>query len=39
MSTIDELIKANEAYAATFDRGDLPLPPARLTAIVNACTR
>jgi carbonic anhydrase len=34
MPTIDELIQANEAYAATFDRGDLPLPPARRLAIV-----
>ena len=34
MSTIDELVQANEAYAATFDRGDLPLPPARRIAIV-----
>jgi len=34
MSTIDELVKANEAYAANFDRGDLPLPPARRIAIV-----
>jgi carbonic anhydrase len=34
MSTIDELVKANEAYAANFDRGDLPLPPARGIAIV-----
>jgi carbonic anhydrase len=34
MSTIDELVKANEAYAATFDRGHLPLPPARGIAIV-----
>ena len=34
MSTIDQLIQANEAYAATFDRGDLPLPPARRLAIV-----
>jgi carbonic anhydrase len=34
MSTIDELVKANEAYAATFDRGHLPLPPARGVAIV-----
>jgi carbonic anhydrase len=34
MSTIDELLKANEAYAATFDRGHLPLPPARRIAIV-----
>ena len=34
MSTIDELVQANEAYAATFDRGHLPLPPARRIAIV-----
>jgi carbonic anhydrase len=34
MSTIDELLQANEAYAATFDRGHLPLPPARRVAIV-----
>jgi carbonic anhydrase len=34
MSTIDELLKANEAYAATFDQGHLPLPPARRLAIV-----
>jgi carbonic anhydrase len=34
MSTIDELVQANEAYAATFDRGDLPLPPARRLAVV-----
>ncbi len=29
MATIDELVQANEAYARTFNRGDLPLPPAR----------
>jgi carbonic anhydrase len=34
MSTIDELVRANEAYARTFDRGDLPLPPARRLAIL-----
>jgi carbonic anhydrase len=34
MSTIDELVKANQAYAACFDRGELPLPPARGIAIV-----
>ena len=34
MSTIDELVKANLAYAGTFDRGHLPLPPARGIAIV-----
>ena len=34
MSTIDELVEANEAYARTFDRGHLPLPPARHIAIL-----
>ena len=36
MSTTDELLKNNEAYAASFDKGDLPLPPARKIAVV-AC--
>ena len=36
MSTIDELVKNNEAFAEGFDKGDLPLPPARKVAIV-AC--
>ncbi len=36
MSTTDELLKNNEAYAASFDKSDLPLPPARKVAIV-AC--
>src|SRR4051812_445189 len=36
MSVTDELIQANEAYAATFDKGDLPLPPAKRVAVV-AC--
>ncbi len=34
MSTIDKLLEANQAYAGTFDRGDLPLPPARRVAIL-----
>jgi carbonic anhydrase len=34
MSTIDELLEANEHYARTFDRGDLALPPARQVAIL-----
>ncbi|MBA3892912.1 MAG: carbonic anhydrase [Gemmatimonadales bacterium] len=34
MAVIDELLGANEVYARTFDRGDLPLPPARRVAIV-----
>jgi carbonic anhydrase len=34
MAVIDELVQANEAYARTFDRGDLPLPPARRVAIL-----
>ena len=34
MSTINELLKANEAFADTFDRGDLPMPPARRIAVL-----
>jgi carbonic anhydrase len=34
MPVIDELIRANQEYSKTFDRGDLPLPPARRVAIV-----
>lgn len=34
MSVIDELLQANQEYARTFDRGDLPMPPARRVAIV-----
>ncbi len=36
MSTTDDLLSNAEAYAASFDKGDLPLPPARKIAIV-AC--
>ncbi len=36
MSVTDELLKHNESYAANFDKGDLPMPPARKIAIV-AC--
>ena len=36
MAVIDELVQANEAYARTFDRGHLPLPPARRLAVL-AC--
>ena len=36
MSTTDEFLSNAEAYAASFDKGDLPLPPARKVAIV-AC--
>jgi carbonic anhydrase len=34
MPVIDELIRANEEYARTFDRGHLPLPPGRRIAIL-----
>lgn len=34
MAVIDELVEANERYAGTFDRGHLPLPPARRIAVV-----
>src|ERR1700733_14380266 len=36
MSVTDELLQNNERYAASFDKGDLPLPPARKVAVV-AC--
>jgi carbonic anhydrase len=36
MSVTDELLHNNEAYAASFDKGDLPMPPARKVAVV-AC--
>jgi carbonic anhydrase len=36
MTVIQEFLKANEAYAASFHKGDLPLPPAR-KAVVLAC--
>jgi carbonic anhydrase len=36
MSVTDELLQNNAAYAETFDKGDLPLPPARGVAVV-AC--
>jgi carbonic anhydrase len=36
MSVTDELLQNNAAYAASFDKGDLPLPPARGVAVV-AC--
>lgn len=36
MSTTDELLKNAQAYAASFDKGELPLPPARRVAVV-AC--
>lgn len=36
MSVTDEFLVANEDYAASFAKGDLPLPPARQTAVL-AC--
>jgi len=36
LSTTDELLANNEAYARAFDKGDLPLAPAKKIAIV-AC--
>jgi carbonic anhydrase len=34
MSVIDELLRANQTYAGTFDRGDLPLPPSRRLTVL-----
>jgi carbonic anhydrase len=36
MSVTDELVANNEAYAADFDKGDLPMPPGKKVAVV-AC--
>ncbi len=36
MSVTDELLQNNAAYAETFNKGELPLPPARGVAVV-AC--
>jgi carbonic anhydrase len=36
MSVTDELLQNNEAYAESFDKGDLPLTPAKGLAVV-AC--
>ena len=36
MTVTDELLANNDAYAASFDKGDLPLPPGRKIAVV-AC--
>jgi carbonic anhydrase len=34
MSVTDELLKNNESYAASFEKGDLPIPPAKNTIVV-----
>jgi carbonic anhydrase len=36
VSTTDDLLRNAEEYAASFDQGDLPLPPARKLAVL-AC--
>jgi carbonic anhydrase len=36
MTITDDLLRNAESYAATFDKGDLPLPPARHVAVL-AC--
>jgi carbonic anhydrase len=36
MSITDELLKNNEEYAASFDKGELPLPPDKKVAVI-AC--
>jgi carbonic anhydrase len=34
MSVVDEFRKANEAYASNFQKGHLPMPPARHVAVL-----
>ena len=35
MTTTDELLRNNEAYAAAFDAGGLPMPPAKRVAVLS----
>lgn len=34
MTVVEEFLKANESYAASFHKGELPMPPARKVAIL-----
>ena len=34
MTVTDEFLSANETYASTFEKGDLPMPPGRKTAVL-----
>src|SRR5229473_1924828 len=34
MTAAQEFLKANESYAATFQKGDLPMPPSRHVAVL-----
>jgi carbonic anhydrase len=36
MTATDDLLRNNESYAESFDKADLPMPPAKKTAVV-AC--
>ncbi len=36
MTVIDVLVRSNEEYAEAFDKGELPLPPAKKLAVL-AC--
>src|SRR6202521_3936065 len=36
MSITDDLVSNNDAYVASFDKGDLPMPPGKKVAVV-AC--
>jgi carbonic anhydrase len=36
LTTTDDLLRNNEAYASNFDKADLPMPPAKKVAVV-AC--
>jgi len=39
MSVIDEFLANNEAYAGQFDKGSLPMPPAKQLPAVKAVRR
>jgi hypothetical protein len=39
MTVTDEFLTNNDAYATSFDKGELPLPPAKRVAVWPAWTR
>src|SRR5947209_11811611 len=34
LTATDDMLQSNQRYADSFDRGDLPMPPARRVAVV-----
>jgi carbonic anhydrase len=39
MPVLNELLEANERFAEGFEKGDLPMPPARQVAVLTCMER